>query len=79
MIAGRQWAGIKRMAEVEDLSQREIQRRTGLHRKTTRRALRSPEPPIDECNYRSSCSRFRPGQAAAIYSRGMLLSGSLGL
>lgn len=30
---------------VEELSIREIARRTGLHRKTIRRALRSPEPP----------------------------------
>jgi len=41
----QQWAEIRRMSEVEGLSQREIARRTGLHRKTIRRALRSPEPP----------------------------------
>lgn len=45
MVGVQQWAEIRRMAEVEKLSQREIQRRTGLHRKTIRRALASPEPP----------------------------------
>src|SRR3954454_8760076 len=33
------------MKHVEGLSQREIQRRTGVHRDTTRRALASPRPP----------------------------------
>src|SRR5262245_47869228 len=33
------------MKHVERLSQREIQRRTGIHRDTIRRALASPEPP----------------------------------
>ena len=45
MIAVRQWAEIKRMAEVEGISQWEIHRRTGLHRKTISRALKSAEPP----------------------------------
>lgn len=45
MVGVQQWAEIRRMSEVEGLSQREIHRRTGLHRKTIRRALRSPEPP----------------------------------
>lgn len=45
MVGVQQWAEIRRMAEVESLSQREISRRTGLHRKTIRRALRSSEPP----------------------------------
>jgi transposase len=40
-----QWAEIRRMANVERLSQREIHRRTGIHRDTIRRALTSPEPP----------------------------------
>lgn len=40
-----QWAEIRRMKHVEGLSQREIARRTGLHRDTIRRALASPEPP----------------------------------
>jgi transposase len=39
------WAEIRRMANVERLSQREIHRRTGIHRDTIRRALASPEPP----------------------------------
>ncbi len=45
MVGVQQWAEIRRMAEVDKLSQREIQRRTGLHRKTIRRALQSDEPP----------------------------------
>jgi transposase len=45
VVGVEQWAEIRRMAEVEGLSQREIHRRTGLHRKTIRRALRSDEPP----------------------------------
>jgi len=40
-----QWAQIRRMKQVEGLSQREIRRRTGLHRDTIRRALASGEPP----------------------------------
>jgi transposase len=45
VVGVQQWAEIRRMAEVEGLSQREINRRTGLHRKTIRRALRSEAPP----------------------------------
>jgi transposase len=40
-----QWAQIRRMKHVEGLSQREIRRRTGLHRDTIRRALACDEPP----------------------------------
>jgi hypothetical protein len=40
-----QWAEIRRMARVEQLSIREISRRTGLHRKTVRRALTAAQPP----------------------------------
>ena len=45
MVRVERWAEIRRMDRVEELSIREIARRTGLHRKTIRRALRSPEPP----------------------------------
>ena len=45
MVSVERWAEIRRMDRVEELSIREIARRTGLHRKTIRRALRSPEPP----------------------------------
>ena len=45
MVGVQQWAEIRRMSEVEGLSQWEIHRRTGLHRTTIRRALRSEEPP----------------------------------
>jgi transposase len=40
-----QWAEIRRLAGVERLSIREISRRTGLHRKTVRRALAAAQPP----------------------------------
>ena len=40
-----QWAEIRRMKHVEGLSQREIHRRTGVHRDTIRRALASDRPP----------------------------------
>jgi transposase len=40
-----QWAEIRRMHRVERLSIREISRRTGLHRKTVRRALAAEMPP----------------------------------
>ena len=45
MVGVEQWAEIRRMHRVEQLSIREISRRTGLHRKTVRRALAAPEPP----------------------------------
>ena len=40
-----QWAEIRRLKHVERLTQREISRRTGIHRDTIRRALSSPAPP----------------------------------
>jgi transposase len=45
LLGVEQWAEIRRMKHVEGLSQREIHRRTGVHRDTIRRALASPEPP----------------------------------
>src|ERR671923_1072120 len=39
------WAEIRRLRKVERLSQREIHRRTGVHRDTIRKALASSEPP----------------------------------
>jgi transposase len=39
------WAEIRRLKHVEGLSQREIHRRTGVHRDTIRKALASPTPP----------------------------------
>lgn len=45
MISVQQWAEIRRMRFVEGLAIREIGRRTGLHRETIRRALRSSTPP----------------------------------
>jgi transposase len=45
VVGVEQWAEIRRMHWVERLSIREIGRRTGLHRKTVRRALSSDSPP----------------------------------
>jgi transposase len=40
------WAEIRRLKHVEGLSQREIHRRTGVHRDTIRNALASSGPPV---------------------------------
>jgi len=40
-----QWAEIRRLFFVRGLSQREIHRRTGLHRDTIRNAINSERPP----------------------------------
>ena len=45
MVGVEQWAEIRRLHRVEGISIREISRRTGLHRKTIRRALAAVEPP----------------------------------
>jgi transposase len=45
VVGVEQWAEIRRLHGVERLSIREISRRTGLHRKTVRRALAAAEPP----------------------------------
>ncbi len=45
MVGVEQWAEVRRMHRVERLSIREISKRTGLHRKTVRRALAGETPP----------------------------------
>jgi transposase len=45
VVGVEQWAEIRRMHRVERLSIREISNRTGLHRKTIRRALTAETPP----------------------------------
>ena len=45
MVGVEQWAEVRRLHRVEGVSIREISRRTGLHRKTIRRALAAAEPP----------------------------------
>jgi hypothetical protein len=45
LLGVEQWEEIRRMKHVEGLSQREIRRRTGIHRDTIRRSLASSEPP----------------------------------
>ncbi|MBA2763501.1 MAG: IS21 family transposase [Thermoleophilaceae bacterium] len=45
MLHVEQWAEIRRMSRVEGLSQRAIQRRTGIHRLTIKRALETDQPP----------------------------------
>ena len=61
MVSVEQWAEIRRMQFVEGLSIREIARRTGLHRETIRRALRSAAPP----SYRAAAR----GRRSSIRSR----------
>jgi transposase len=46
VVGVEQWAEIRRLHFVRGLSAREIHRRTGLHRDTIRRALKSDEPPV---------------------------------
>jgi transposase len=45
VVGVEQWAEIRRLHRVERLSIREISKRTGLHRKTIRRALSTDTPP----------------------------------
>jgi transposase len=45
VVGVEQWAEVRRMHRVERLSIREISKRTGLHRKTVRRALAGEVPP----------------------------------
>ena len=45
MVSVEQWAEVRRLHFVQGLGIREIRRRTGLHRETIRRALRSSAPP----------------------------------
>ena len=46
MVGVELWAEIRRLRYVEGLSQREIHRRTGVHRDTIRNALASSTPPV---------------------------------
>ena len=46
MVGVEQWAEIRRLHFVKGLSQREIRRRTGLHRDTIRKAINGSEPPV---------------------------------
>jgi hypothetical protein len=43
-----QWADVRRLHFVRGLSQREIHRRTGLHRDRIRNAIKSTRPPKSE-------------------------------
>lgn len=45
MVGVEQWAELRRLHFVAGVSIRELQRRTGLHRATIRRALRDADPP----------------------------------
>lgn len=45
MQSVEQWAELRRLHFVQGVSIKELHRRTGLHRQTIRRALRSSEPP----------------------------------
>ena len=45
MVGVEQWAEVRRLHFVRGLTQREIHRRTGLHRDTIRNAIKSDRPP----------------------------------
>jgi transposase len=45
LVGVEQWAEVRRMRRVEGVSEREISRRTGLHRNTVKRLLAAPVPP----------------------------------
>jgi transposase len=45
LVGVEQWAEVRRMRRVEGVSEREISRRTGLHRNTVKRLLAAPMPP----------------------------------
>lgn len=45
MVGVEQWAEVRRMRRVDGVSEREISRRTGLHRNTVKRLLAAPVPP----------------------------------
>ena len=45
MVGVEEWAEVRRMHRVDGLSIREISKRTGLHRRTIRRALATATPP----------------------------------
>jgi hypothetical protein len=54
VISVQWWAEIRRMRFVDGLAIREIRRRTGLHRETIRRVLRSESPPAYSRHTRGS-------------------------
>jgi transposase len=58
VVGVEQWAEIRRLHRVDGVSIREISRRTGLHRKTIRRALVAVEPP--KYSRESSGSKLDP-------------------
>ncbi len=60
MVGVEQWAEIRRLYRVERLSIREVSRRTGLHRKTVRRALAASTPPRYARTGSSAVSKVDP-------------------
>jgi hypothetical protein len=46
VVGVEHWAEIRRLHFVKGLSQREIRRRTGLHRDAIRKAINRSEPPV---------------------------------
>jgi transposase len=58
VLGVEQWAELRRLHFVEGVSIRELERRTGLHRQTIRRALRSMAPP--RCCRRPQPSKLDP-------------------
>jgi transposase len=61
VVRVEQWAELRRLHFVGGVSIRELQRRTGLHRKTIRRALHGDEPP--RYQRRAGASKLDPFKA----------------
>jgi transposase len=61
VVGVEQWAELRRLHFVGGVSIRELQRRTGLHRATIRRALRGSEPP--RYRRRAGVSKLDPFKA----------------
>jgi transposase len=61
VVGVEQWAELRRLHFVGGVSIRELQRRTGLHRATIRRALRGNEPP--RYRRRAGASKLDPFKA----------------
>ena len=58
MVGVEQWAEVRRLHFVRGLTQREIHRRTGLHRDTIRNAINSDKPP--RCRRAPAGSKLDP-------------------
>jgi hypothetical protein len=61
VVGVEQWAEVRRLFFVRGLPQREIHRRTGLHRDTIRNAINCEAPPrYERAPAGSKLDRFKP-------------------